>query len=92
MITIKVFQTGNIHEEAETIGVTKVSQVEDAASAANMELSDDEIQALETLGDQAGLNVIRYWKKKMQKKGGCFNEQDFSSLFLCQRRYCQSGG
>lgn len=62
MITIKVFQTGNIHE------------------------------ALETLGDQAGLNVIRYWKKKMQKKGGCFNEQDFSSLFLCQRRYCQSGG
>ena len=48
------------------IGVTKVSQVEDAASAANLDLSDDEIQALEALGDHAGLNVIRYWEKKME--------------------------
>ena len=48
------------------IGVTKVSQVEDAASAPNLDLSDDEIQALEALGDHAGLNVIRYWEKKME--------------------------
>ncbi len=41
--------------------------MEDAVSAANLELSDDEIQALETLGDQAGVNVIRYWEKKMEK-------------------------
>lgn len=48
------------------IGVTKVDQVEDAVQAASLELSQDEIQAMEALGDQAGLNVIRYWEKEMK--------------------------
>ena len=48
------------------IGVTKVNQVEDAVQAASLELSQDEIQAMEALGDQAGLNVIRYWEKEMK--------------------------
>ena len=48
------------------IGVTQVSQVEDAAKAAAVELSAEEITALEQLGDQAGVNVIRYWEKEMK--------------------------
>ena len=48
------------------IGVTKVNQVEDAVQAASLELSQDEIRAMETMGDQAGLNVIRYWEKEMK--------------------------
>ena len=48
------------------IGVTQVNQVEDAAKAAAVELSAEEIAALEQLGDQAGVNVIRYWEKEMK--------------------------
>ena len=48
------------------IGVTKVYQVEDAAKAAALELTSDEITALEELGSQAGVNVIRYWEKEMK--------------------------
>ena len=48
------------------IGVTKVNQVEDAVQAASLELSQDEIRAMETMGDQAGLNVIRYWETEMK--------------------------
>ena len=48
------------------IGVTKVDQVEDAVQAASLELSQDEIRAMETMGDQAGLNVIRCWEKEMK--------------------------
>ena len=48
------------------IGVTQVSQVEDAARAASVALSGEEIKALETLGDEAGVNVIRYWEKEMK--------------------------
>ena len=48
------------------IGVTKVNQVEDAVQAASLELSQDEIRAMETMGDQTGLNVIRYWEKEMK--------------------------
>ena len=48
------------------IGVTQVSQVEDAAKAASLTLSDREIARLEELGDQAGGNVIRYWEKEMK--------------------------
>lgn len=47
------------------IGVTQTSQVEDAVMAAAVELSQEEIAALEALGDQAGVNVIRYWEKEM---------------------------
>ena len=48
------------------IGVTKVSQVEDAAKAASLDLSKDEVREMEELGARAGLNVIRRWEKEMQ--------------------------
>lgn len=48
------------------IGVTKVYQVEDAAKAAAVELSAEEIETMEKLGDEAQLNVIRYWEKEMK--------------------------
>lgn len=48
------------------IGVTQVSQVEDAAKAASLTLSEEEIARLEELGGQAGVNVIRYWEKEMK--------------------------
>ena len=48
------------------IGVTKPSQVEDAAKAAALELSADEIETMERLASETPLNVIRYWEKEMK--------------------------
>ena len=48
------------------IGVTKVYQVEDAAKAAAIELSEEEISMIEKLGGEAQVNVIRYWEKEMK--------------------------
>lgn len=48
------------------IGVTKVYQVEDAAKAAALELSVDEIDTMERLAGETPLNVIRYWEKEMK--------------------------
>lgn len=48
------------------IGVTKVYQVEDAAKAAALELTVDEIAAMEKLAAGLSLNVIRYWEKEMK--------------------------
>ena len=48
------------------IGVTKVYQVEDAAKAAALELSADEIETMERLASETPLNVIRYWEKEMK--------------------------
>ena len=48
------------------LGVTKVSQVEDAVKAAALELSAEEMQTMEKLGTQADLNVIRFWEKEMK--------------------------
>lgn len=48
------------------IGVTRVSQVEDAAKAAALELTADEIAEMEALGEAAHLNVIRGWEKEMK--------------------------
>lgn len=48
------------------IGVTKVYQVEDAAKAAALELSADEIDTMERLAGETPLNVIRYWEKEMK--------------------------
>ena len=48
------------------IGVTKVYQVEDAAQAAALELSADEIETMERLASETPLNVIRYWEKEMK--------------------------
>lgn len=48
------------------IGVTKVHHVEDAAKAAALELTDDEIKTMEELASQMDLNVVRYWEKEMK--------------------------
>lgn len=48
------------------IGVTKVYQVENAAKAAALELTVDEIAAMEKLAAGLSLNVIRYWEKEMK--------------------------
>lgn len=48
------------------IGVTKVYQVEDAAKAAALELTAEEIEAMEQLAGETPLNVIRYWEKEMK--------------------------
>ncbi len=48
------------------IGVTKSEQVEDAVKATEIELSVDEIMALENVADEMNLNVIRGWEKIMK--------------------------
>ena len=48
------------------IGVTKVYQVEDAAKAAALELTAQEIAAMERLAQEMPLNVIRGWEKEMK--------------------------
>ena len=48
------------------IGVTKVYQVEDAAKAAALRLSDEEITRMEQLAGEMQLDVIRYWEKEMK--------------------------
>ena len=48
------------------IGVTKVYQVEDAAKAAALELTTEEISAMEQLAQEMPLNVIRGWEKEMK--------------------------
>ena len=47
------------------IGVTKVHQVEEAAKAAQIELTADEISRLERLGDETGVHTLREWEKEM---------------------------
>lgn len=47
------------------IGVTKVRQVEEAAKAAQIELTADEINRLERLGDETGVHTLREWEKEM---------------------------
>lgn len=47
------------------IGVTKVHQVEEAAKATKIALTDDEIRRLEKLGDETGISTLREWEKEM---------------------------
>lgn len=47
------------------IGVTKVRHVEEAAAAAQIVLSDEEVSRLEKLGDEAGVDTLREWEKEM---------------------------
>lgn len=47
------------------IGVTKVRQVEEAAAAAQIALTSEEIFRLEKLGDEAGVDTLREWEKEM---------------------------
>ncbi|MBQ4249184.1 MAG: aldo/keto reductase [Clostridia bacterium] len=48
------------------IGVTKTVHVDDAAKAASVKLSADEVKALEELADSLKLNVVRMWEKEMK--------------------------
>lgn len=47
------------------IGVTKVKQVEEAAAAAQITLTIDEVSRLEKLGDETGVHTLREWEKEM---------------------------
>lgn len=47
------------------IGVTKVKHVEDAAQAAAVSLSSEEIEKLQKTADDLELSTIRYWEKEM---------------------------
>lgn len=47
------------------IGVTKVRQVEEAAAAAQIMLTAEEVSRLEKLGDEAGVDTLREWEKEM---------------------------
>ncbi|MDE6851731.1 MAG: aldo/keto reductase [Lachnospiraceae bacterium] len=47
------------------IGVTKVSQVEEAAGAAQIRLNAEEVSRLEKLGDETGVQTLREWEKEM---------------------------
>lgn len=48
------------------VGVTKVSHVEDAAKAADVILTQEEISEMEAVADKANINLIRYWEKEMK--------------------------
>lgn len=48
------------------IGVTKVHQVEEAAAATQIILSNEEVLRLEKLGDKAQVNTLREWEKEME--------------------------
>lgn len=48
------------------IGVTKVQQVEEAAKAATVQLTTEEVAHLEELADKASISTIREWEKKME--------------------------
>lgn len=48
------------------VGVTKVSQVEDAADAASLALSGAEVSELEDLASTVDVSVIRFWEKEMR--------------------------
>lgn len=47
------------------IGVTKVKQVEEAAAAAQIVLTSEEVNRLEKLGDNTGVHTLREWEKEM---------------------------
>ncbi len=47
------------------IGVTKVKQVEEAAAAADIRLTEEEIILIENLADKTGVQTLRDWEKDM---------------------------
>ena len=47
------------------IGVTKISQVEDAVNASKIQLNQEEIEQLETLALKAGIDTRGSWEKPM---------------------------
>jgi aryl-alcohol dehydrogenase-like predicted oxidoreductase len=49
------------------IGVTKLSQVDDAAQVAASTLTEAEVHQLEQIADQTGVNTIGSWEQDMRK-------------------------
>lgn len=47
------------------VGVTKERHVTDAAAAAAIALTDDEVAGLEELADSLGIDAVRFWEKAM---------------------------
>ncbi len=47
------------------IGVTKARQVEEAADASQICLTEEEVGRLEKLGDETGVHTLREWEKEM---------------------------
>lgn len=47
------------------IGVTKISQVEEALAASQIKLTAEEISRLEKLGDETGVHTLREWEEEM---------------------------
>jgi len=47
------------------IGVTKVSQAEEAAKTAEIVLADEEISAVEELAERTGVSTLRGWEREM---------------------------
>lgn len=47
------------------IGVTKPQQVEEAAAAASIRLTEEEVRRLEQLGDETGVHTLREWEQDM---------------------------
>ena len=47
------------------VGVTSAKQVEQAASASSIGLSESELSELERLGDEAGVHTLRSWERDM---------------------------
>lgn len=50
------------------IGVTKLAQVTDAAQVSSTTLTEEEVQKLEQVADQAGVNTIGSWEQDMRKE------------------------
>ncbi len=48
------------------VGATKTKHVYDAKKAADIQLSSDDIQLIESYAEKAGLYTIRYWEKEMK--------------------------
>ena len=48
------------------IGATKVKHIEDAAKAAKVVLSAEELTQLDELGDKTAVSTIREWEKPMK--------------------------
>jgi aryl-alcohol dehydrogenase-like predicted oxidoreductase len=53
------------------IGVTKVKQVEEAAAAAQIILTSEEVSLLEKLGDETGINTLREYRYRLWSLAGC---------------------
>lgn len=48
------------------IGVTKINHVTDAAKAADINIAEEDIIAIENIADSINVSTIRYWEKVME--------------------------